>query len=343
MRASALALLAVLPAVTGRATAAAGSMHYDVVDLGVINRLAADVVPGLSHSGNTVIWHRGEAQTFEAILRVAGRETHLLPPKGFENGFAYSVNDRGDAVGWSNTTANPIDSASVVHATYFGRHGARDLGTLGGRRSRAYAINDREEIVGMSELADGTQRAFRYQRRMQVLETLPGGSYSVAFDLNGNGLIVGGSGVAASGKVPKVHAVLWREGRAQDLGTLEADGNSLAYAVNESGDVTGVSDRDSEESVFLFRDGVMRDLDIRGHAFGINRARDIVGTLAPPERSRPRGFVWRDGTVHDLNDLLASPAFRIEAAYRINDRGQILCSGVGPDNLHALLLNPRNR
>jgi len=92
---------------------------YEVVDLCVIQRLAVDIVPGLSRTGNIVIWHQNEAQTFTGLLRMGATERTLSPPRGFQNSFAYSVNDRGNAVGWSNTTANPVDSASVVHATFF--------------------------------------------------------------------------------------------------------------------------------------------------------------------------------------------------------------------------------
>ena len=267
-------------------------------------------------------------------------ERPLLPPKGYQNSFAYSVNDRGNAVGWSNTTVNPIDSSSVVHATFFGRQGALDLGTLGGRRSRAYAINDRDVVVGVSELSDGTQRAFRYTDKMQPLEVLPGATYSIAFDISNAGLIAGASSVPSILNRPQIHAVLWREGSPQDLGVLEETGNSIAYAVNDHGEVTGISDLDGEETVFLFHNGTMTDLHIHGHAFAINNAHAIVGTLEPPERGRPRGFLWQDGVLRDLDTLLMTDTYRIEVAYRINDRGQILCSGVGDGNLHALLLNP---
>jgi len=132
--------------------------------------------------------------------------------------------------------------------------------------------------------------------------------------------------------------------------SIPVPGNSIAYAVNDRGEVTGVSDLDEEETVFLYRQGTMRDLHIRGHAFAINNAHDIVGTLTPPERGTPRGFLWQDGVLRDLNTLLVAGTYQIEVAYRINDRGQILRSGVsrpGMDqsvvtqgNLHALLLNP---
>jgi len=318
--------------------------RYKVVDLGVIERLATDIIPGLSSSGKIVTWRQGEAQTFTAVLFEGGAETLLRPPEGYRNSFAYSVNDRGNSVGWSNTTANPVDSASTVHATFFGKQRGLDLGTLGGLHSHAYAINNSDVVVGVSDLENKEQRAFRYAGgKMQPLDALPGGAYSVAFDINNAGVIVGGCGIPSISRKPLVHAVLWRGSKPKDLGTLDGEGSSVAYAINQHDDVTGVSDLDGEETVFLYSRGKMTDLGIRGHAFAINDARQIVGTLAPPERGRPRGFLWENGIVRDVNTLIAVDTYRIEAAYRINDRGQILCSGVGNGHLHALLLNPADR
>ncbi|MGA3131492.1 MAG: hypothetical protein ABSD59_11870 [Terracidiphilus sp.] len=86
----------------------------------------------------------------------------------------------------------------------------------------------------------------------------------------------------------------------------------------------------------------MTDLDIDGHAFAINDRRQIVGTITPEERGHPRGFLWQNGTVYDINTLIPADTYRIDAAYRINNRGQILCSGLGKGHMHALLLNPIN-
>jgi len=319
----------------------APTARYDVVDLGVIDRLAADIVPGLSASGKIVSWRQVESQTYSAVLVDGAVQKLLAPPTGYRNTFAYSVNDRGDAVGWSNTTANPVDSASTVHAVLFDEQGVRDLGTLGGRRSRAYAINDSDVVVGVSELANSKERAFRYSGgEMRPLDPLPGGTYSAAFDINDAGAIVGGSGVPSSSSRPLAHAVLWEGNEPKDLGTLDGSGNSVAYAINERGEVTGVSDVLGEETVFLYRRGKMLDLGIRGHAFAINDEDQIVGSLTPPERGQARGFLWKKNVVTDINELIAVKTYRIEAAYRINDRGQIVCSGVGNGRLHMLLLNP---
>jgi probable HAF family extracellular repeat protein len=215
------------------------------------------------------------------------------------------------------------------------------LGTLGGPRSCAYAINSTNLIVGVADLPDHRRRAFRFVNgKMAALPPLAGGNYSAAFDVNDAGDIVGASELGSVATKPLIHAVLWRGSEPQDLGALSATGNSIAYAINNQGDVVGVSDTASGERVFLYADGKIRDLNIRGHAFAINHQRQIVGTVTPAERGRPRGFVWENGELRELDNLIPANIWHIEIAYRVNNRGQLLCSGYGNGNLHALLLNP---
>ena len=320
--------------------------RYAVIDLGPMQRIAADVVPGLSASGNVAFSEQTDSEAFVAVQYSAGsygkQSRKLLPePEGYLNSFPYSVNDAGDSVGWANTTLNPVDSTATVHAVLFRNGHVTDLGTLGGLRSRAYAINNQGMIAGVSELPGGQQRAFRYSNgKMAPLNTLPGGSYGIAFDINDSGVIVGGSGLPSSTPKPLIHAVIWRGNSVHDLGALSEKGNSLAYAINNHDDVVGVSDTGDDESVFLYADGKMQDLHIAGHALSINDQRQIVGTLTPQERKRPRGFLWENGELHDLNTLLPPDTYRIEVAYRINNRGQILCRGYAKDGFHLVLLVP---
>jgi probable HAF family extracellular repeat protein len=65
--------------------------------------------------------------------------------------------------------------------------------------------------------------------------------------------------------IPAVHAVLWREGHIEDLGTLEGGYESGAFSINSRGQVTGVSGKSiAQQRVFLWEKGKMKDLGTLG-------------------------------------------------------------------------------
>jgi probable HAF family extracellular repeat protein len=65
---------------------------------------------------------------------------------GGERSSAFAVNDRGQVVGWSDTTGNVEIFSHAFSWTEEG--GMVDLGTLGGTSSLAVAVNDRGQVVG---------------------------------------------------------------------------------------------------------------------------------------------------------------------------------------------------
>ena len=75
----------------------------------------------------------------------------------------------------------------------------KNLGTLGGRNSRATDINEDGVIVGWSNISSGDTHAFVYQNGvMKDIGTL-GGKAARAFGINKAGRVVGSS-TTASGK-----------------------------------------------------------------------------------------------------------------------------------------------
>ena len=335
-----------LPSVAQSSNRAPKRPTYKVTDLGPIKTIASDLVPGLNSLGDVVIWRQNASQAFSPVLISGNQQLPLKIPQGYQNSFAYSLNDKRNAVGWANTTLNPVDSFSITHAFLFTHDQTTDLGTLGGSWSRAYAINNQDVIVGISELANKQQQAFQYAGgKMTPLPPLPGGQSSVAFAVNDAGTVVGGSEVphAKSVKV-EVHAVLWRNGEPTDLGILHPNSSSVAHAINNRDEVVGTADGSERKTVFLYRDGRMIDLGIqRARAFSINDRQQIVGTQQTGEDRHPhsQGFLWDHGKLYDLNTCLPkSSPYQIQEAFRINNAGQILAIGVFEEQLHALLLTP---
>ncbi|HTA22487.1 MAG TPA: DUF3466 family protein [Terriglobales bacterium] len=115
-----------------------------------------------------------------------------------------------------------------------------DLGGTGMAGSSANGVNKSGQVVGVAETPDGASHAFLWTESggMQDLGTLPGGSDSQAYAINNQGQVVGESDLADG----NYHAFIWDSvGGMQDLGTLGGP-SSVAAAINDSGEVTGVAD-----------------------------------------------------------------------------------------------------
>jgi probable HAF family extracellular repeat protein len=317
--------------------------QYSVTDLGSVDQVAEDVVPGLNSKGDVTVWTRTADQTFAPTVISGDKRKVLGRPAGYLNSFAYSLNNKGDAVGWSNTTQNPVDSISTLHACLFTHGKAVDLGTLGGKDSRAYAINDGGLVIGRSDTKDRGQLAFVYSHgKMTPLTPLPTGKGTVAFSVNQAGVVVGASDHTVPGlTLPIVHAVIWRSGKPTDLGALGKNDYSIGYGINDNNDVVGVDNKPDGSDVVLFSGGKITDLDIDGRAFAINDKRQIVGTNELPDPQKPIAFLWDNGKFYNLNDCIpASANIRLESAYKINERGQIAAVGREQGMMHAVLLTP---
>jgi probable HAF family extracellular repeat protein len=101
-----------------------------------------------------------EVQPFSHAFLYSSGTTRDLGTLGSDpsSSVAYSINDHGQIVG-----------SAAGHAFLYSDGKMRDLGTLGGQSSTANCINNRGEVVGSSETADGGQIAFLY-RGCQMLD-----------------------------------------------------------------------------------------------------------------------------------------------------------------------------
>jgi probable HAF family extracellular repeat protein len=235
----------------------------------------------------------------------------------------------------------------------------RPLPTLGGNNALAFGVaNDQGQLVGTAENAThdqscltnspagGPQQVLDWEAVVwdppydttHELPPYPGDSVGAAAAINDLGQVVGGSGSCAPPSVPAfniAHALLWQPGQTINLGNLGGTMNNLATAINNRGQVVGMSDlhKDTTFHAFLWQNGVMTDLgtlpgDASSIPFGINDAGQVVGQSCD-KKFNCRAFLWQRGAMTDLNQITqvntpgSSDPYCLTMAEGINSHGQI--------------------
>jgi probable HAF family extracellular repeat protein len=128
---------------------------------------------------------------------------------------------------------------------------------------------------------------------------------NMALGVNNGGEVVGASVLAGN---TTTHAFIWtRETGMRDLGTLPGDANSAALAINNRGQVVGIS----------------------------------YGPHGPFDGSG-KPFLWQNGLMSDLSSLVpADSPLAVVFAGAINSRGEIAGFGATEHGeLHAFVLTP---
>jgi probable HAF family extracellular repeat protein len=249
------------------------------------------------------------------------------------------INDRGQVVGWSNVSAN------TTHAFVYESGHMMDLGTLGGSVSVASDINNRGQITGWSDTSgDKTLNAFLYQNgHMTSLGTL-GGVASSGSAINNTGQITGDVTYPRPDHLVD-HAFFYTNGNVMDLGTL-GGAESEGVDINDRGQVTGwanVSENSDAAHAFLYSNGHMNDLGTLGGSqswgVGVDNAGHVVGYSYLNGDIGQGAFLYADGTMHDLNDLVSSglrQGASLGTVWGISSQGWIIASS----GLDDYLLEP---
>jgi probable HAF family extracellular repeat protein len=239
-----------------------------------------------------------------------------LGPAPYQASGLWAVNDRNQAVGWSETAGFDTDRAILWDD---GR--LIDLGVLpGDTASTAWAINERGQIVGVS--VDHTlarAHAFRWQDGAMVDLTLPAAQSCYAFDINNRGDVAGAC---------DLDAVVWSGGTAMRLDLPPGHTWGAAAAINDSGVIAGTMQLGSGPRLPVrWRHGVPAPLGLppgatSGVVNGINARGVIVGYVVTPVGYEP--VLWVD----DVPMPLAGRWGGFQGyAWGINDRGEIAVHG----------------
>lgn len=194
---------------------------------------------------------------YHAFLYTDGTGMTDLGTMGGTFSCARDTNNLGQVVGYSYINSITVHAFLRVGSTW------QDLGTLPGWTNHSYAhsLNENGQVVGYSVNNTGNGHAFLWQNNaMTDLGTL-GGSYSVAWGINGSGQVVGwGNPVGDAAQ----HAFLWSEGSMVDLNTyVTGTGWTLndAEGINDWGDIcgTGTNPDGKTHAYLLTRTDVNRD------------------------------------------------------------------------------------
>ena len=285
-----------------------------------------------------------------AFVAWEGGSSALIPLPGSDGSTAHDINDRCAIVG-------VLEGIGFGHRGFLYHQG--DVTILDCQRghnwSEAHAINDAMICAGLSaNVQTGPQLACRWIDGNIEILPLPVGPESEANDINHSGQIVGWMGVAPVAQFP-AEAFLWDNGITTPLGKPHGATNSTANAISSSGIICGYFTQADPQGpggyarkALAWIDGKMIPLGVlpgyvQSLAFDVNDSGEIVGYCSKPPSGASIAFIWRDGHMKALGDLLA-PGYsnhQVWYAYGINSQGQITAAVKLPQmSERAALLTP---
>ena len=259
--------------------------------------------------------------------------------QGWRASTAKAINDRGEITGW---TSSPTSRNT---AYLYGRHGLRLLGTsLKGMEplpeSQGWGINNTGDIVGYASDGDSFLPFIYRCGHMRCLTKISKSAFNeAAFAVNHRGQVVGVTDFWGTGD-----AVMFVRRKAQRLEqTLSsASGWRLrtANAINEDGWIVGGGFHHRRYHAYLLKAGRVQDLGALpglpgSEGMALNVRKQVVGS------SGTHAFLYQNGIMTDLNDLIpANSGWLLEIANGINDRGQIVGTGLHHGLRRAFVLTP---
>jgi probable HAF family extracellular repeat protein len=260
-----------------------------------------------------------------AVINIGELKIDLGTPGGPNSWMNYGgLNDRGEAVGFAETSVRDPDGEDVCGfgtkltcSPFLWRNGHMSaLPTVGGNNGQA-AINNSGQIAGFAET------------------TVPDSS------------------CPASAPSKTDSPVIWEDGTAFPLPGLGPARSNIAYAINDRGQIVGQSrspDGTTRLAV-LWQNREITNLntlpgDFGVIATGINNRGQVVGSTNDSAFNWTHAFIWQDGVMTDLNTLFpADSNLFATMANTINERGQIsgmatVLSGPHAGDIHAFLATP---
>jgi probable HAF family extracellular repeat protein len=203
--------------------------------------------------------------------------------------------------------------------------------------SFAFAINDDGQAAGIFESQQDLRNSRGFWFDGSVVHELPalGGQYSAARGMAHGGTVVGNAETSTG----QIHATVWRNGRATDLGVLRGGDLSRAFAINAHGQAAGEANAtvNGKVTAVIWNEHGIRPLGLLpgGSYSSVQALNDLAMAVgyADDASGKAQAVLFE----HDQITVLGSLGDDPSTALDVNDQRQI----VGSSSVHMGLMHVR--
>jgi uncharacterized membrane protein len=221
----------------------------------------------------------------------------------------------------------------------------------GGTSSQANAVNSAGVAVGWwGNVVTGIPTAgsaFRWEAGiMHDLAPDLGVNESIAADISDSGLITGQLWTESG----RQYGFVWDQGRVQVLPPVPHGFSSAGAAISDDGWVAGhglveLSPRNLALRSFIWDGQTMTSLGILPgtkscRVTGMTNSHDVIGYCYDGPDLDKRPFLWSQGVMHELRDLIDEDGVLLFNAEGISQNGEIVTYGNVDSDGHTILLRP---
>lgn len=315
---------------------AQAEVRYRIQNLGVLQAGdSSSFARAINNDGWVVGYTANSTGTnYTAFLYSHGQMKSLGLLDGARAEMAYDINDRGQVVG------NVINATTRARYPflYESGHMSNPVAGLDTGPGGAYSINEQGQLTGSvggrGFFHDGTQGRF-----IPLGDT----TLSSGVSINDHGTVLGYAQYAND-----YYAFTYDGTTVTRLPALPGGGNGFEpFAINNSGQIVGQEFFEGVGYKSYLRSGTtvtpigsLGDGDTG--AYGINDQGVVVGA-SRSSSGEFHAYVFRDGVLSDLNDLLlpgAAKRWELGDASDINERGQIVGYGTINGERRAYIATP---
>ncbi len=268
----------------------------------------------------------GAARTFTVVQgpwQITMTDLGFMPGGDFSS--AYDINNLGEIVGIA-TDAGRVPRRAIW------RNGVivDTLPQASSATTTAWQMNESQQFVGKAVVNSKAAYGVFWENGTAIpLQPLPGtiASGAAANGINALGDVAGG-GTGGGGGVPTYqHAGIWRHGALYlDIGVMPGGHSSMAYDVNDAGQVTGEGTAGGGPFgrlyAFIWQNGVFTKLpEIPGNYSSVGRSINASGVVAGQSNGGDP-VVWTNGVLQPL----PMPVRLANTVYEINDAGDVVAT-----------------